>query len=117
MTVALASGRPYSLTTGHDDNNDTIANDRPDGVRRNSLQGPGAATLDLRWSKEFHLKAAKKGTKRDEGPAVTLGLSAFNALNRVNYTGYVGNQSSPFFGLPVAARPARRVQLNVNFSF
>jgi hypothetical protein len=38
-------------------------------------------------------------------------------VNRVNYTGFVGNQSSPFFGLPVAARPARRVQLNFNFSF
>jgi hypothetical protein len=49
------SGRPYSLTIGRDDNHDTIANDRPPGVRRNSLQGPGAATLDLRWSKEFYL--------------------------------------------------------------
>ncbi|HKQ75091.1 MAG TPA: carboxypeptidase regulatory-like domain-containing protein [Blastocatellia bacterium] len=117
MTVALTSGRPYSLTTGRDDNHDTIANDRPVGVRRNSLQGPGAATLDLRWSKEFYLKAAKNGKKADEGPVVKVGLSAFNALNRVNYIGYVGNQSSQFFGLPVAARPARRLQLNVNFSF
>jgi Carboxypeptidase regulatory-like domain/TonB dependent receptor-like, beta-barrel len=117
MTVALTSRRPYSLTTGRDDNHDTIANDRPLGVRRNSLQGPGAATLDLRWSKEFYLKAAKNGKKTDEGPAVKVGISAFNVVNRVNYTGYVGNQSSPFFGLPVAARPARRVQLNFNFSF
>jgi Carboxypeptidase regulatory-like domain len=117
MTVTLTSGRPYSLTTGRDDNRDTIANDRPLGVRRNSLQGPGAATLDLRWSKEFYLKAAKNGKKADEGPTVKVGLSAFNVVNRVNYAGYVGNQSSPFFGLPVAARPARRVQLNFNFSF
>jgi hypothetical protein len=117
MTVALTSGRPYSLTTGRDDNHDTIANDRPDGARRNSLQGPGSATLDLRWSKEFYLKAAKKGKKREEGPTATVGVSAINALNRVNYAGYVGNQSSPFFGLPVAARPARRVQLNFNISF
>jgi hypothetical protein len=117
MTVTLTSGRPYSLTTGRDDNQDTIANDRPLGVRRNSLQGPGAATLDLRWSKEFNLKSAKNGKKADEGPTVKFGLSAFNVANRVNYTGYVGNQSSPFFGLPVAARPARRVQLNLNFSF
>jgi Carboxypeptidase regulatory-like domain len=117
MTIALTSGRPYSLTTGRDDNHDTIANDRPLGLRRNSLQGPGAATLDLRWSKEFYLKAAKNGKKADEGPTVKVSLSAFNVVNRVNYTGYVGNQSSPFFGLPVAARPARRVQLNFNFSF
>jgi len=117
MTVGLASGRPYNLTTGRDDNHDTIANDRPAGVRRNSLQGPGLATVDLRWSKEFFLKVAKNGKKAEEGPSVKIGLSAFNVLNRVNYTGYVGNLSSPFFGLPVAARPARRVQLNLNFSF
>jgi len=117
MTVALTSGRPYSLTTGRDDNQDTIANDRPLGVRRNSLQGPGAATLDLRWSKEFYLKAVKNGKNTDEGPMVKVSVSAFNVVNRVNYTGYVGNQSSSFFGLPVAARPARRIQLNFNFSF
>jgi hypothetical protein len=86
-------------------------------VRRNGLRGPGAATLDLRWSKEFFLKAGKKGAKQEEGPALTVGLSAFNVLNRVNYAGYVGNLSSPFFGLPVAARPARRMQLNLSFSF
>ena len=117
MTVGLASGRPYNLTTGRDDNRDTIANDRPVGVRRNSLQGPGVATVDLRWSKEFFFKAPKKGKKQDDGPSVKVGISAFNVLNRVNYTGYVGNLSSPFFGLPVAARPARRVQFNFNFSF
>src|SRR5215831_12530743 len=116
-TVSLASGRPYSMTTGRNDNHDTIANDRPAGVRRNSLQGPGVATLDLRWSKEFFLKKAKIGKKADEGPSVKTGLSAFNVLNRVNFTGFVGNLSSPFFGLPVAARPARRVQVNLNFNF
>ncbi|MBO0858683.1 MAG: TonB-dependent receptor [Chloracidobacterium sp.] len=117
MTVAITSGRPYSLTTGRDDNHDTIANDRPPGVLRNSLQGPGAATLDLRWSKEFFLKAVKNGKKADEGPSVKVGVTAFNALNRVNYMGFVGNQSSPFFGQPVAALPARRVQFNFSFSF
>ncbi|MBO0721559.1 MAG: hypothetical protein J2P41_12100, partial [Blastocatellia bacterium] len=117
VTVAVTSGRPYSLTTGLDENHDTIANDRPPGVPRNSLQGPGAATLDLRWSKVFLLKAAKNGKKADEGPSVKLSVTAFNALNHVNYMGYVGNLSSPFFGLPVAALPARRLQLNVNFSF
>ncbi len=117
VTVTITSGRPYSLTTGRDDNHDTIANDRPTGVSRNSLPGPGAATLDLRWSKEFFFKAPKKGAKKDEGPAVTVGLSVFNVLNRVNYTGYVGNLSSPFFGLPVAAQPARRVQLTFGINF
>ena len=115
MTLALTSGRPYSLTTGRDDNHDNLANDRPVGVPRNSLQGPGATTLDVRWAKEFRLKETKK--KDDEGPAITIAVAAFNVLNRTNYAGFVGNLSSPFFGLPVASRPARRSQLTLGFRF
>jgi outer membrane receptor protein involved in Fe transport len=115
MTLALTSGRPYSLTTGRDDNRDNQANDRPAGVSRNSLQGPGAATLDLRWAKQFRLRETKK--KDDEGPVITLAVAAFNVLNRTNYLGFVGNLSSPFFGLPVASRPARRTQLSLGFKF
>lgn len=112
LTLSLTSGRPYSLTTGRDDNRDTIASDRPRGVRRNSLQGPGAATLDVRWSKDFRLKE-----KKEDGPTIKIGIDAFNILNRTNYTGFVGNLSSPFFGLPVASRPARRIQLLLGFEF
>jgi len=113
LNLALVSGRPYNLTTGRDDNNDSLANDRPPGVRRNSLQGPGAATLDVRWSKEFSLKKSRK----EEAPTISIGLDAFNVLNHTNFSGFVGNLSSSFFGLPVASRPARRVQLTMGFRF
>jgi outer membrane receptor protein involved in Fe transport len=113
LMLSLTSGRPYSLTTGRDDNHDSVASDRPPGVRRNSLQGPGAVTLDVRWSKEFLLRKIKK----EEGPTLTIRIDAFNVLNRTNYTGFVGNLTSPFFGLPVASRPARRMQLSLGFEF
>jgi hypothetical protein len=113
LSLSLSSGRPYSLITGRDDNGDTIANDRPAGVRRNSLQGPGSARLDVRWSREFEIRKVKNG----DGPKFSLGLDAFNILNRTNYAGFVGNLSSPFFGLPVASQPARRVQLTLGFQF
>ena len=48
---------------------------------------------------------------------MSLALNVFNVLNHVNYTGYVGNLSSPFFGLPVSARPARRMQIALRFEF
>jgi hypothetical protein len=73
------------------------------------MQGPGSATLDLRWSRDFF-----GGGKR---PGVTIGLDAFNVFNRVNYRDPVGNLSSPFFGRFVAARPARRVQVSLRFKF
>ena len=113
VSLSLYSGQPYSETKGRDDNNDGLANDRPLGVPRNSLQGPGYADLDLRWSRDFFLAAAKK----DKGPTVALGFDAFNVLNRVNYVSYVGDLSSPFFGKPIAAQPPRRVQISFRFRF
>jgi hypothetical protein len=113
IAVSLYSGSPYSLTTGRDDNRDGLANDRPAGVRRNSLQGPGYADLDLRWSRNFYFTPAK----RDKGPTATIGVDAFNVLNRVNYTAFVGNLSSPFFGKAVAAQPPRRLQMGLRFRF
>jgi hypothetical protein len=44
-------------------------------------------------------------------------MDAFDVTNRVNYTTYVGNLSSPFFGQAVSARPTRRLQLSLKCSF
>ena len=56
------SGLPYNIITGHDDNGDTIANDRLSGVWRNSGRGPGYLNLDLRLSRKYRL------AKRDKAP-------------------------------------------------
>jgi hypothetical protein len=106
------TGAPYSETTGRDDNRDGLANDRPSGVRRNSLEGPKFAELDLRWSHDFLLQKSKK-----ESPRATIALDAFNLTNTVNYATYIGNLSSPFFGHAVAAKPSRRLQLTAKFVF
>ncbi|MGC8792327.1 MAG: hypothetical protein ACP5U2_02925 [Bryobacteraceae bacterium] len=108
LVLRLESGAPYDLITGRDDNRDGLVQDRPPGVPRNSLQGPGLAVLDLRWSRELEASEKLK---------LTLTVDAFNALNRVNYTRYVGNLSSPLFGQPVRARAARRMQLGLAVEF
>jgi hypothetical protein len=112
VIFSATSGRPYTLTTGRDLYNDGMANARPPDVPRNSLQGTGAATLDLRWSREFSLHPGSK-----EGLRLVTGADAFNLFNRVNYTSFVGTLSSPFFREPVAAGPARRIQLSVTLKF
>jgi outer membrane receptor protein involved in Fe transport len=111
VALSLYSGRPYSLRTGRDDFNTGQANARPAGVTRNTLRGPGYASLDLRWSRDIPLSAKK------EGPAANVGIDAFNVLNRVNYSSYVGTLTSPFFGQAIAAQPPRRVQLLLRFKF
>lgn len=111
--LSAASGRPYTLTTGRDDNRDGFAADRPPGVGRNTLRGPGFADLDLQVSRSVHFDRSKG----EKGPTATVGFGVFNVLNTVTKTTIVGNLSSPFFGQAVAALPARRVQLSARFSF
>ncbi|MEO6236653.1 MAG: TonB-dependent receptor [Vicinamibacterales bacterium] len=113
VAVSLASGRPYTLQTGRDDFHSGQTNARPSGVSRNTLQGPGSAVLDLRWSHEFGFGRGEG----DERPAWSLGVDAFNVVNRVNYSGYVGTITSPFFGRAVSAQPPRRLQLSAGFHF
>jgi hypothetical protein len=115
IAVSLSSGRPYSLLTGTDDFNTGQTNARPAGVARNTLQGPGYADVDLRWSREFALTRPAK--KDEDAPAVSIGVDAFNLFNRVNYSSFVGNLSSPFFGRAVSAQPPRRIQLSAEVRF
>jgi hypothetical protein len=111
----LASGKPYSMTTGLDPFNTGLLNARPAGVSRNTLEGPAYADLDLRLSRDFYFSKDRKDTEK--GKVTTLGFEAFNVLNHVNYTSYVGNLQSNFFGQAVSALPTRRLQLTARFKF
>jgi hypothetical protein len=112
FVMSAGTGAPYNLITGRDENQDGMANDRPSGVARNSLQGPGWVRLDVRLAREFSLSG-----KNGDGPRIAVTVDAFNVLNHVNYRSYVGNLSSPFFGMPVSAQPARRIQSGLRFTF
>jgi hypothetical protein len=114
VSVSLYSGQPYTLTTGLDQFHTGTANARPAGISRNSLQGPAFADLDLRWSRDFSLR---QGKKKDDGVKATVAVDAFNVLNEVNYSGFIGNLSSPFFGKAIAAQPSRRLQLSFRLKF
>ena len=113
--LSLYSGRPVNVTTGADDNGDGIVNDRPAGYARNTLHGPGLVNLDLNLSHDFEFKPKQDGKK--EVPTLTVSLNSFNVFNHPNYVTYIGIVGSPLFGLPVAANPPRRTQLNLEFKF
>jgi hypothetical protein len=113
VALALYSGRPYSMTTGHDDFNTGIADARPPGVPRNSLHGPDYVDLDLRWSRNVNVRR----TSNAAATVLTFAVDAFNVLNRVNNSSYVGTLTSPFFGQAVSAQPPRRLQLSARVKF
>jgi hypothetical protein len=110
--LSLYAGKPVNITTGADNNHDGIINDRPAGVARNTMAGPGTINLDLNLSHDFPLSKRK-----EEKRILSVALNSFNVLNHPNYLTYIGTISSPLFGRPVAAQPPRRMQLDVQFKF
>jgi Carboxypeptidase regulatory-like domain/TonB dependent receptor len=112
IAAKLYSGMPYTETSGNDTFNTGILNARPAGVNRNTLKSGGNVQLDLRWSHDLLPHKAS-----DKMPAFSLAVDAFNITNRTNYTSYVGNVQSSFFGQPTAAMPARRLQFTGRIKF
>lgn len=51
----FSSAAPYTITTGLDDNGDTVFNDRPAGVGRNSARGASQFNMGMRLSRSFNL--------------------------------------------------------------
>ena len=119
--LMLASGTPFDVTTGSDDNHDLNVNDRPAGVRRNTGMGPGLAQVDLRFTTILRAprppSADPESTKRDFLDNLELNLDIFNALNALNANTVVGVITSPLFGRPAAVRAARSMQLSLRYRF
>ena len=144
VSTAARSGAPYTITTGRDDNGDTVFNDRPAGVGRNTVTG--AANWDvaarLSYSFGFGQRAPSAGGPQGQmimirgggGAGDLLGaipgggadnkrvrlelfIAAANVLNTVNPMGYSGVMTSPFFGQPTAAGPARKIDLGMKIGF
>jgi hypothetical protein len=149
LTITGRSGTPYNITTGRDDNADTIFNDRPAGVGRNSARTKGVWDVGARVSYAFGfgeraaggvgvpggaptvivqrvgagdgggglLNAIGGGGAEDKRLRFELFASAQNLFNHVNPTGYSGVMTSPFFGQPTAAMPARRIDVGMRVGF
>jgi hypothetical protein len=132
------SGGFYNHTTGRDDNGDAIYNDRPVGVTRNDLQATYTTATDMRisWmlpsmrpngSVNFQRGPGGGGPRGPGGPGggnnnnnqrrFEIYLWASNLFNRVNKSGYVGVETSPYFLRATSAQAARRVELGWRFSF
>ncbi|MCC6162311.1 MAG: TonB-dependent receptor [Acidobacteria bacterium] len=67
------SGRPYTITTGLDTNQDGVINERPEGVGRNSERLPWQSNTDLRLSWTRGFGARRGGTGGTGGPVVIAG--------------------------------------------
>ena len=53
ISGVVQSASPYTITTGRDDNQDGVSNDRPAGVGRNSERGTPRWDMNVRFSRGF----------------------------------------------------------------
>ena len=136
------SALPYNITTGFDDNGDTVINDRSVGVKRNSARGASRWEVGSRlsWGLDFgpdqpanaggpQIRMVRVGGGGDGAAAPSLpGAStkkyrmefyaqAFNLLNHANLGAFSGVQTSPFFGQATSAQPPRRIEVGTRFNF
>lgn len=142
-TMSLSSAAPYNITTGYDDNHDTVFNDRPAGVGRNSARGAAALEVTARvgWTwgigkapaKQTDIPDLRRRTRearRDPLGAVAGAFGsqahryrlefyaqASNVLNRVNPVGFRGVLTSPYYGRATASLPPRRIELGARFDY
>jgi len=133
LLLSANSGRPYSITTGRDDNGDQSTNDRPGGVSRNSATGPGGYNIDGQFSKEVALKKppapARAGVPAAAGSAAAVPVTTApvpklvflvqgrNILNNTQLRGYSGVQTSPLFGKPTGTAPGRSLITGVTMTW
>jgi hypothetical protein len=108
--IMANSAPPYNHTTGIDDNRDFVINDRPQGVRFNSLRGDSFFTTDLRLMKRFQFHETRN---------VELMWEMFNLFNTANLTDYNGNAqaATTTFRKARAALPPFQAQIGLKFAF
>lgn len=112
------AGSLYTETTGLDDNQDGVLNDRPDGIGLRTLRTPGQQAANLRVSYTLvTTSSAPPGTPGVRRYRVSLNLNANNLTNRANFGGYSGNLQSSNFGQPTLVVNPRRVDMGVNIAF
>jgi len=131
LTWSAASGAPYTLTTGLDDNGDLIFNDRPDGIGRNTLRYPWNWTVSgsVSYSLAFGQRASTPGavtvsstgavTQPSPAPRYRMSFSVrvSNLTNHRNYSGFSGVATSPFFMKPTTVSDVRRINFSTSLSF
>ncbi len=120
----LGSPYPYTITTGFDNNRDSVFKDRPIGESRNTRRGAWFSQFDVQmaWDIPILNKKPVNGvgrsnteTSRLRRRALGIDVTIQNIFNRANYEGYVGNRQSPLFGQPTFAGLPRSFQFGVRF--
>jgi hypothetical protein len=138
--LSWSSGRPYSITTGRDENGDTSTNDRAAGYVKNSETGPSTfGQINMNFTKTFAFGSTAPrpannyaepqrggggfggggfgggGGGRNNGRRqIQLTVQVSNLFNSTIKQNINGNLSSPLFGQITGGGNGRTIRLGLN---
>jgi Carboxypeptidase regulatory-like domain len=129
-SIVIASGRPFNITTGFDNNNDTVFTDRPAFAKPGDvgaiatpfgLFNPNPQPGDTIIPRNFGREARQVTLDVNISKVITKGLMVtIDVQNLPNYSRLFGTNgivTTPVFGMPNQALNGRRVELMIRYGF
>jgi hypothetical protein len=128
--LTITSGRRFNITTGRDDNNDSVFTDRPAFARPGDpnavatpygLLNPNPRPGDLIIPRNLGLEPTQTtmnvALSKTFFQGFVISINMENLLNAVRLYDINGVITSPSFGLPNRALNGRRIELGVRYTF
>jgi hypothetical protein len=128
-SLSIASGRPFNITTGTDNNGDTIFADRPAFAAPGELgvatpyglldpsPSPGDAIIPRNFGREPRQITVNLNLSQTLPGNVILAVDADNLLNNRRLIRSNGVLVSPTFGVPNLALDGRRLLFSLRYGF
>ena len=128
--VSIASGRPFNIVTGRDNNGDAVFTDRPAYARAgdagavvtrygvfNPNPQPGDVIIPRNLGREPMQVTMDLSLTQSLFGSLFIGVDAENVLNHPRLTNSNNVSTSPQFGVPNQALNARRFEFTIRYGF
>jgi Carboxypeptidase regulatory-like domain len=129
-SIAFSSGRPFNITTGFDNNNDTVFADRPAfakpgdagaiatrfGLLKQDPQ-PDDTIIPRNFGREPWQLTVDLSVSKTIAKGLVVAFDAQNLPNHSRLFGTNGIVTAPLFGIPNQALNGRRLELTIRYGF
>jgi hypothetical protein len=128
-SLSIASGRPFNITTGADNNRDTIFADRPAFAAPGEAglltayglldpnPSPGDAFVPRNFGRERRQMSMNLNVSQEFPGRIILAVDVDNLFNNRRLVRSNGVLSSPLFGVPNLALDGRRLLFSLRYGF
>jgi hypothetical protein len=129
-SLSIASGRPFNITTGRDNNGDTVFSDRPSFATASDTEAivtpygllnpnprPGEIIIPRNFGREPRQVSMNLSISQTFAKRLVFTLDADNLLNNRRLVRSNGVLTSPTFGQPNQALNGRRLLFSFRYGF